>query len=1641
MLRETAPTLAIIKVAGRQRGGPSGRTARLPDPARRCRLCPNPHGPVHRFRSLLPRTWQQQGSGFAVSTKQDSLGFSVVGNSGTGDCFWLAQQQLVGLEPQNAKAASYAWALQAKHPALLEKHAFFAQKVPATEAQIEAAVHAHPFAYPNGLAIVHMPASQLVLFRPGAKPEVFPLSEHRRVLHSVEGPAAMLYSEVAGLSGQGHIEALRREAAPRTQPQGNAEASQNNTTYNDTVPRIFCGMESFSTMLDDSDDEAMPDAAVRTLMEATGVSQHRAAAAVGLYGHDLNRAADWALQQPFCSRPSRAAFRHGLSSSSTDVHAQCRSRSPPMQHRNFMSTMDGGAAGSGPAASPQPGAAALSASPASDDSDLWAAVAFVEGGAAAREASSAAAARPVSNIDVHAGIGSMGAAANTSIADGDSDDADYMAAIAQSEGVAMVRAADRGAVLQTTAHGQAHIADDDSDDADYIAAIAQSEGAAMLRAADRGAVLQPTAHAQSHSNRSEAAASVGDAGSEALAFASAQLASAVPAQRASSSLSETPVLISLGSAAPVTLQPDTHRRAASRTSIPAQMQRPCFKIAPDTEVSWWTDQLLGTSPERLQTTWRSIPMYTQYIEEHTVDEVIQHTMDVLDRLPDNQLDGSAALEVSPRLGAVMPLPLAVAISYCSVTTAKPVYFLSDMCMALQASLLHPEAVVEPYANDSDFRISPRYWALPTGDTTAGKSPTCTYLTRTFLEATAACGAAWPFAGRPQGILHSDGTHGLFNETMRETNGHVAFIGPEAVNYLSPEFPWKGKCDTSAYVDIARLLDLANGGQYKWGTATEQKRMRAAALRRRPSQSIMPGNVASLSAAAPPDAAASSSQRDSPRTSLLEDERPLFFPNTNVNICWLQQLSLLRTWWAPAEKKELGFAGRFVIGYSTERSVPPGCRRPGGRLLAELLQQAWGDTVVHWGPTADPSTLCAKFTAVGHQKWEGVLYDAFSCKRALRRKFPYAQRAAMGKWEYWCCTVAMLNHTIESSLRGDPSSRIMSENTLKCACRFIDQRLVFGAAVLQAEIDKLTRTAAASTSQRAGSLSSASEILSDVEASVSEFLRSVPDHAVSFRTLSARLTPYRRQSGERDEAWQVRRAQIFNHTAALGLGIVEAAGRSPMFHKAVRTAALERTLIRLGVPLESFPSQGNNAGATDAADRGSNARMISEPTEPTETTVPHMHAGMAPKQKKRSVAAPEPTIRKPSADATQRTAAKPIAAMREGVHGQQLHRFALKRPASAMTDDFRRSPGARSSQARIGAGPVCRRPASRQQQTLPRKRPASALQAALRVGARGKLQQLPWRLSNTAQGIYTEKASWRVASPFATEQEFRLAVKQWGESTTPGETLSICTQGKTSTSTLWRQRFWCGSCTKCITKKNRPSGNGWCGIADYNTMSCCITFRYTPSRHHGNFDRKNGAAGLTSTSKRIVKDKVESGVTNTQQLLDALRGQPDQPPRESKLGVFASRHGKQHRKRHILPRPGNRAWGRCDWQRIIRGLPSLSDLGPDSACKLCVVDSLLTVQHTVVVFCYPALVRAVFAKLSNKEYIKLCWRLNVFIVANRSRQSASCSYWWVVGHAFVVLFAFDHRLLCRSAGFKFWFLCQAMNLEAFLLPAGNAIISS
>ena len=210
---------------------------------------------------------------------------------------------------------------------------------------------------------------------------------------------------------------------------------------------------------------------------------------------------------------------------------------------------------------------------------------------------------------------------------------------------------------------------------------------------------------------------------------------------------------------------------------------------------------------------------------------------------------------------------------------------------------------------------------------------------------------WPFSHDTDGNIHSDGSHGLFNEKMRHARGHVLFAGPEAVNYLSPEFPDRGRCDKNSYVDIPRLLDLATGGRYKWGTATEVKEVRAQ-LRRQASSGARTEATTTAPAMGSSSGTVVAASCSAFSASGPQNYQPICFERTNVNVCWFQQIDVLRQWWVPAERKRhLGFTGRYLLSFSLETSVPPGQRRAGGVALLDLLDRIWGNALHNWGPLA------------------------------------------------------------------------------------------------------------------------------------------------------------------------------------------------------------------------------------------------------------------------------------------------------------------------------------------------------------------------------------------------------------------------------------------------------------------------------------------------------------------------------------------------------------------------------------------------------------------------------------------------------------------------------------------------------------------
>ena len=118
-------------------------------------------------------------------------------------------------------------------------------------------------------------------------------------------------------------------------------------------------------------------------------------------------------------------------------------------------------------------------------------------------------------------------------------------------------------------------------------------------------------------------------------------------------------------------------------------------------------------------------------------------------------------------------------------------------------------------------------------------------------------------------------------------------------------------------------------------------------------------------------------------------------------------------------------------------------------------------------------------------------------------------------------------------------------------------------------------------------------------------------------------------------------------------------------------------------------------------------------------------------------------------------------------------------------------------------------------------------------------------------------------PYKTEDEPRQGVKWWGEKTVPDITLAICTQGRTGKADRWKQQFWCGSCAKCITATNRPTGHGWGGVATYDRHSRRIHIAHALNSMHGSFDRVTGCAQLKSTETNVVECNIAAGVSNTQ----------------------------------------------------------------------------------------------------------------------------------------------------------------------------------
>ena len=568
-------------------------------------------------------------------------------------------------------------------------------------------------------------------------------------------------------------------------------------------------------------------------------------------------------------------------------------------------------------------------------------------------------------------------------------------------------------------------------------------------------------------------------------------------------------------------------RDAPLQLLPRALPQPCFKMSPQAEVEHWCTLLVNCPEHRRDELWTRIPLYTQYVQEHTLTEIVEIATNNMEYYGNLCMRPETAGQLPRNFGAVTLLPLAVVTEYLRIGTGKPAAFTYDAFMAALASLLRKDVALALYAStDPSFLCKPRWWATPTGDPNAGRSPSFSFIKQEFKEACAAA-AACVLPGHTCGA----GNLGKFQERLRSTEGVGLLWGPESKPVLDPNFPFKGTTDTGKFIDFSRFLECANGGAFEWGTGSEEKARRQA--RERP---------------------------DHNELTLPE----LRFDETNINICLFQQFSVFRSWWARVEHTQAcGFTARLVTGFTGRAVVDRQLGRQPQASVSAVLRKIWTDTATTWGHISSPASNTFRPSPAAQDAICDLYYNIHDLENT--QSWRSAIKAAFGKMEYLVPSAALLTHLSATSWTGEHNLEVSNE-AMKCGILHYSTRLFLGCAVTDTEAAEFaTRSGAPQTLQ-------ADDPLSSEEALAKKVLLACVRDPICMTDLSQHVSVLRGAAKHAD------RMALFRFLESKGLGSIretrrrgDGEGRNQAFHRGALNSSAQAFLQSLRIPLGMWPT--------------------------------------------------------------------------------------------------------------------------------------------------------------------------------------------------------------------------------------------------------------------------------------------------------------------------------------------------------------------------------------------------------------------------------------------------------------------------------------
>ena len=570
------------------------------------------------------------------------------------------------------------------------------------------------------------------------------------------------------------------------------------------------------------------------------------------------------------------------------------------------------------------------------------------------------------------------------------------------------------------------------------------------------------------------------------------------------------------------------------------MPPPCYLEDPDAEVHSWF-RVLANSGGRAATdanVWRQMPMYTQYIREHSLQEIASHCLASVRSQRGMEVSIEQAARLPRVFGYTTLLPLAAACEFVHSGCGLPSVYVFDMFQACLASCQHKHLDIALYADQSKhFTCKARWWACPTGDPNAGKSPACSFVLGAFED----------FAAQYTSLLYNDqhwigvGNNNRIQNRLRSLEGTLLLCGPESKPILDPSFPVRKTVDIGKYLDLTRWLEAANGGRFEWGTGQDEKQ-RTEPVR----GDARVGNQQLQVAAA--DAAPQQRRAD-----------PAVFNPTNINLCLFQQFSVFESWWCEAEsRQQCGFTARILMTPTTRAIVNREFGLQDATPIQNLMHKIWHHAALTKGPRSvpTPSQLCT--TRDAQAAVRSMYYDL--AEEDEQGGWGSACKAALGKME------------------------LVPDNAVKCVLRHFDLRVFRTCSIVDSTIRSQQRV------PRATPRSPATRPLT------TRVLETCVKNPILHSDLSRDFSTFKGASGFQ------RRTEILQELARMGLGEVRETRRRQgnaehllAFYRRPLDEQVSATLRTLGVSEAFWSAEGSAVALPSMQGGGKRAqRAASQP---------------------------------------------------------------------------------------------------------------------------------------------------------------------------------------------------------------------------------------------------------------------------------------------------------------------------------------------------------------------------------------------------------------------------------------------------------------